>query len=258
MQRNHLVIAGVAVICAICIGIAVFSATGGALPGSAPVTITVMMPYDQNIGSVMTKLAGDYGKTHNTRIDLVSVKGRQAMVNEITKGNVSPNLVIVEDKYRIFNLTGLETLRQKDLVANSTFLCRSDAVMVVPQGSPITNTSGISGKKIAMVDMVKYHGPGGCLANYIVADLNATVTPVLVSGIPQAYGAVADSSADATCIWRSEFVDLHAANGNNLTAVSLPAYGMDNYLILMKNSRNPSEAVSFMDYVLAHKDQFNE
>jgi len=258
VQRNHLIIAAVAVICAVCIGIAVFSATGGTLPGTAPATITVMMPYDQNIGSVMTKLAGDYGKTRNVQINLVSVKGRQALVNEITKGNVSPDLVIIEDKYRIFNLTGLETLRQKDLVANSTLLCRSDAVMVVPKGSTIVNTSGISDKKVAMVDMVNYHGPGGCLANYIVADLNATVTPVYVSGIPQAYGAVADSSADATCIWRSEFTGLQASTGNSLTAVSLPAYGMDNYLVLMKDSKNQKEAASFMDYVLAHKDQFNE
>jgi ABC-type molybdate transport system substrate-binding protein len=258
VQRNQLLIAGVAVICAVCIGIAAFSATGGTLPGTSPATITVMMPYDQNIGSVMTKLAGDYGKTHNVKIELTSVKGRQGMVNEITSGNVSPDLVIIEKEYRIFNLSGLAKLQQKDLVENSTFLCRSDAVMVVPQGSQILNTSGITGKKVAMVDMVKYHGPGGCLANYIVADLNATVTPVLVSGIPQAYGAVADSSADATCIWRSEFIDLQASTHNNLTAVSLPAYGMDNYLALMKNAKNPSEAASFMDYVLAHKDQFNE
>ena len=258
MQRNHLIIAGVAIICAVFIGIAVFSATGGSLPGTAPATITVMLPYDQNIGSVMTKLADDYGKTHNTRIDLVSVKGRQAMVNEITSGNVSPDLVIIEKEYRIFNLSGLEKLEQKDLAANSTFLCRSDAVLVTTSGSPIKNSTDIAGKKVAMVDMVKYHGPGGCLANYIVADLNATVTPVLVSGIPQAYGAVADLSADVTCIWRSEFVDLQAANGNNLTANTLPEYGMDNYLVLMKNSKNPQEAASFMNYVLAHKDQFNE
>ena len=258
MQRNHLIIAGVAVLCVVCIGIAVLSATGGTLPGTAPTTITVMMPYDQNIGSVMTKIAGDYGQNHNIRIDLVSVKGRQSMVNEITIGNISPDIVIIEKTYPLFNLSGLEKLEQRDLVEDSTFLCRSDAVLVTGSGSSLQNISEIAGKKVAMVDLEKYHSPGGCLANFIVADVNATVTPVMVSGIPEAYNAVVTSSADVTCIWRSEYLEQQANGGNTVAATTLPEYGMDNYIALMKNGKNPAEAASFMDYVVAHKNEFDE
>jgi ABC-type molybdate transport system substrate-binding protein len=256
LPKNNLLIGCLVLVCAVVIGIAVFAGAGAISSGSAPVTLTVMMPYDQNINSTMTQIAHDYGKTHNVRIDLISVKGRQSIINGITSGNVSPDLVVIEDKYALFNLSGLGTLERSGIVGKSAFLCRSNAVLVVPNGSQIHNVTDLSGKKVAVVDMDKYHSPGGCLANYIVADINASFTPVNESNIPQVYGAVANSSADATCIWKSEFDEQQKKTSNNLTTIVIPQYGMDNYLVLINNSKNSQEASKFMDYILSQNNEF--
>jgi ABC-type molybdate transport system substrate-binding protein len=231
---------------------------GAPSAGSSPVNLTVMMPYDQSISTTMTQMAGDYGKNHNTQIKLITVKGRQSIVNEITNGNTTPDLVIIEDKYALFNLSGLGKLEKSGVVNKSTFLCRSNAVLVVPKGSTISNVTGLSGKKVAVVDMGNFHSPGGCLANFIVADVNATYTPVNESEIPQVYKAVANSSADATCIWKSEFDEQQKKTGSDLASITLPQYGMDNYIVLLKSSKNSQEAANFMDYVVAHKDKFTD
>lgn len=255
MSRTQLLIIALVAVCAISAG---FSIAGGIFPASVPAaTLTVMMPYDQSISTTMTELATEYGRTHSTQINLVTVKGRSALVREIVDGNTTPDLVVIEKRYALFNLSGLEALEKKGLVDRSTYLCRGNAVLVIPADSRIANVSDMAGKRVAVVDMEKFHGPGGCLANFIVADANATVTPVMESGIPQVYGAVADSSADATCIWRSEFDQLQASTGKSLTAIDLPAYGMDNYIVLLKGSGNSAEAAAFMDYVVANKDRFS-
>lgn len=214
------------------------------------------MPYDQSISTAMTHAAEEYGKNHNTKINLITVKGRQSMVNEITSGNVSPDLVVIENQYSLFNLSGLGKLKSQGMVSRSEFLVRSDAVLVVPEGSRIQNISDLTGKRVAVVDMDKYHSPGGCLANFIVADANVSVTYVMESGIPQVYNAVADSSADATCIWKSEFNEQQEKTGNHLSGSVLPDYGMDNYIVLIKDSKDPKEAAAFMDYIVSHKDNF--
>lgn len=256
MSRNQFLIIALVAICAI--GAGIYVTAGGVHSTAAPsATLTVVMPYDQSISATMAQLAAEYGKTHNTQINVVTVKGRSALVREVVSGNTTPDLVVIEKRYALFNLSGLETLEKKGLVDRSTYLCREDAVMVIPADSRITNVSSMAGKRVAVVDMEKYHGPGGCLANFIVADANVTVTPVKEPGIPQVYGAVADSSADATCIWRSEFDQLQTSTGKSLTALDLPEYGMDNYIVLFKGSGNPAEAASFMDYIVANKDRFS-
>ncbi|ABS56886.1 hypothetical protein Mboo_2372 [Methanoregula boonei 6A8] len=255
MSRDRLLIIGLVAICVVCVGIALY-ATTSTVPGSSPVVLTVMMPYDQGMSSTLTHLATDYGKSHTTQINLISVKGRQAMVDEILSGNQTPDLIIIEKQYPLFNLTGLETLLSGGFVVNSDYLYTTEAVLVVPQGSAIHSLADISGKRVAMVNQTKYAAPGGCLAGYIVADANASVTPFMVSGVPEAYAAVANSSADATSIWMSDYSMQQARTGDNLSEVPLPQYGMDNYIVLLKTSGHPKEAASFMDYIVAHKDAF--
>lgn len=257
MSRNHLLIICLIAVCAACIGIAVYTATNSpVVPGSSPVILTVMMPYDQGMGTTLTQLAEGYGKNHNTQINLISVKGRQAIVDKILSGNQTPDLIIIEKQYPLFNLTGLETLQSSGLVGKSNYLYTTEAALVVPQGSQIHNLSDISGKKIAIVNQTKYEAPGGCLSGYIVADMNVSVMPFMVSGVPEAYTAVANSSADATSIWMSDFSMLQAKTGGSLSAIPLPQYGMDNYVVLLKTSKNPVEAASFMDYIVSHKNAF--
>jgi ABC-type molybdate transport system substrate-binding protein len=224
--------------------------------GSSPVTLTIITPYDQDLNTGLKTIAQEYGKDHNTIINIVSVQGRKKIVEELTSGNTSADLVVIEKEYPVFNLKGLTSLEKKGLIDKSEELYKAEADLIVSPKSTIKSVQDLNGTTYAAVDLVNYHMPGGCLANSVMATLPAKPTVVNQSGIKAIYEAVANSSADATILWKSDYTNQKKDQGD-LKAIPIPDYSMDNYIATLKNSVNAAEAASFMDFVLAHKDELS-
>jgi len=225
------------------------------LPGSSPATLTILTPFDQSLNKGLNNLAKEYGKDHNTIINIVSVKGRKKIIDEIISNNTSADLVVIEKEYPLFDLKGLDTLEEKGLVDKSEKVSSSEADLIVSRNSNINSLSDLNGTRFAAVDLVNYHMPGGCLANSVYESLRSTPVILNQSGIDAIYEAVANSSADATVMWKSDY--MAQKDKGEVRVIPIPEYGMDNYIVTLKSSSNPSEAATFMDYVLAHKDELS-
>jgi ABC-type molybdate transport system substrate-binding protein len=245
----------VGLILLICLGSAAY-ADSFSLPGSSPATLTILTPFDQSLNKGLNNIAKEYGKDHNTIINIVSVKGRKKIIEEITSNNTSADLVVIEKEYPLFDLKGLKTLENKGLIDKSEKISSSEADLIVSKDSKINSLSDLNGTKFAAVDLVNYHMPGGCLANSVFEALPSTPVVVNQSGINAIYEAVVNSSADATVMWKSDY--LAQKDKGEVKVIPIPEYGMDNYIAILKSSSNPSEAATFMDYVVAHKDELSE
>ena len=253
MFRNELLIIVLVFCCIGSVAVADSSITGG----SSPVTLTVITPFDQDLNSGLKAIAQEYGKDHNTIINIVSVQGRKKIVEELNSGNTSADLVVIEKEYPIFNLKGLTALDKKGLIDKSEELYTAEADLVVSPKSSIQSVQDLNGTKYAAVDLVNYHMPGGCLANSVMTAIPAKPEVVNQSGIDKIYQAVENSSADATILWKSDY-NAQKKNQGELKAIPIPEFSMDNYIATLKNSANKDEAALFMDYVIAHKDEFAE
>ncbi len=253
MFRNFLIIG----IIALSILSSVVIADSVSSPGGDSATLNILIPYDQSLNKGLQSIAKEYGKDHNTIINIVTVKGRKKIIEEITKGNTSADLVIIEKEYPLFNLTGLKTLEKKDLVEKSEKVSSAEADLIVSPQSSISSLTQLNGTTFAAVDLVNYHMPGGCLANSVMDVMPAKPIVVNQSGIDTIYVAVANSSADATVLWKSDYI-AQKKNHGELKAIPIPEYGMDNYIVTLKNSSNPTEAASFMDFVISHKEELSE
>lgn len=251
LSRNIILIS------AILIAVLIATASADVLQfgNSSPCTLTVLIPYDQSLSSGLKNIAEAYGKDHNTVVNIITVKGRKKIIEEITSRNISADLVIIEKEYPIFNLTGLKTLEKKGFIETSQELTQSEADLVVSQDSPIQSARDLEGRKYAAVDLVNYHMPGGCLANSVMDSLPVKVTAVNQSGIDKIYESVSNSSADATVLWKSDYID-QSKKGKDLKAIPMTEYSMDNFIATLKGSANPTEAKTFMDFVVSHNDEF--
>jgi ABC-type molybdate transport system substrate-binding protein len=223
------------------------------ISGSDPVNLTIIVPYDQALNSGLKTIAKEYGNDHNTIVNIISVQGRKKIVDELTSGNTSSDLVIIEKEYPLYNLSGLKKLENKGLIDKSQEIYQAEADLIVPPDSKIKSINNLNGTKYAAVDLVNYHMPGGCLANYVIDMIPGNITVVNESSISTIFEAVANSSADETVLWKSDY-DSQKHNGT-LVAIPLLEYGMDNYIATLKNSKNLAEAESFMDFVISHKDE---
>jgi ABC-type molybdate transport system substrate-binding protein len=221
---------------------------------SSPVTLTVVTPYDQDLNSGLKEIAKEYGKDHNTIINIISVQGRKKIIEELSSGNTSADLVVIEKEYKPFDLKGLTSLEKKGLIDKSNELYSAEADLVVSPKSSVQSTQDLNGTKYAAVDLVNYHMPGGCLANSILAVLPVKPEVVNQSGIDKIYEAVKNTSADSTILWKSDY-KAQKKNQGELKVIPLPEYSMDNYIATLTNSVNKDEAATFMDFVLSHKDE---
>jgi ABC-type molybdate transport system substrate-binding protein len=221
---------------------------------SSPITLTIMTPYDQDLNSGLKEIAKEYGKDHNTIINIISVQGRKKIVDELSSGNTSADLVVIEKEYQPFNLKGLSSLEKKGLIDKSEKLYNAEADLVISPKSSIQSTQDLNGTRYAAVDLVNYHMPGGCLATSLLSVLPVKPEVVNQSGIDKIYQAVENTSADSTILWASDY-KVQKKNQGELKAIPLPEYGMDNYIATLTNSANKDEAATFMDFAISHKDE---
>ena len=247
MRRKTVVILAIIIICTIVAGVAYKYLTP-----AEPIELTVYKADDSRTSTIV-QISKEYSDEHNTKIEVLSIKGRKGLLKDIIENEGEGDVVILEIEYPLFNLLGMETLKDKGFIEKYRYLYSREVLMVVRKGEGIKSIEYLGGKRVAVVDYEEHHVPGACLAPKIIEDSELEVTEVKTSSIEGLLEAIVEDRADATFIWDGQFINSYS---DEVETVELPQYKMDNAIAILNKSENSEDAEHYVNYLLDHKAIF--
>jgi len=212
------------------------------------IELIVFGPADDILGSTIKEISQSFSDADNIAVNITQVKGREAIVKEVTKNTSNADIVILEREFPLFNLTGMKKLGEKKVIDNYTHLYSERALLVFRKGEPIGNLGDLNGMKIAVTDQ---HVPGACLAKKIVDRERLNVSEVNTSSNEAQLDAIIAGRADATVLWVSMFETYNNSTDPEIDVLDLPDYRMDNFIAVLNRSKNPVEAQRYLNFLLA-------
>ncbi len=226
----------------------VLTASGWSASGEVPTTLNVYGPPDDLISDgIIKELTEEYCDEYGTTVNVTCVNGRKALLNGVVKSGETVDLVILEEEYPLFNLSGMKTLTDEGLIESYHHLYRKRALMILQRGGDVSSLDDLNEKKVAVTDQ---HVPGACLSLEIIKDAGLNVTNVTVESTEAQLDAVVDGRADATILWDSIFESCTNSSREEIEVVDLPEYGMDNFIAVLKDAPHRPEAERYEAYLL--------
>lgn len=217
--------------------------------GEEAPTLNVYGPHDNLISDgIIKELTEDYCDEYDTVVNITCIDGRKSLLKMVIDSGGTADLVILEEDYPLYNLSGMKTLTDEGLIESYQYLYRKRALMILQKGEGISSLADLNGKRVAVTDQ---HLPGGCLSLEIIKDAGLNVTNVTVESPEAQLDAVADGRADATILWDSIFESCTNNTREEIEVVDLSEYGMDNFIAVLKDSPHRSEAERYETYLLA-------
>lgn len=216
--------------------------------GEEASTLNVYGPHDNLISDgIIKEMTEDYCDEYGTVVNITCIDGRKSLLKMVIDSDGTADLVILEEDYPLYNLSGMKTLTDEGLIESYQYLYRKRALMILQKGEGISTLDDLNGKKVAVTDQ---HLPGGCLSLEIVKDAGLNVTNVTVESIEAQLDAVVDGRADVTILWDSIFEGCTNSSREEIEVVDLPEYGMDNFVAVLKGAPNRDEAERYETYLL--------
>jgi spermidine/putrescine-binding protein len=216
--------------------------------GEEASTLNVYGPHDNLISDgIIKEMTEDYCDEYGTVVNITCIDGRKSLLKMVIDSDGTADLVILEEDYPLYNLSGMKTLTDEGLIESYQYLYRKRALMILQKGEGISTLDDLNGKKVAVTDQ---HLPGGCLSLEIVKDAGLNVTNVTVESIEAQLDAVVDGRADVTILWDSIFEGCTSSSREEIEVVDLPEYGMDNFVAVLKGAPNRDEAERYETYLL--------
>ncbi len=216
--------------------------------GEVAPTLNVYGPHDNLISDgIIKEMTEDYCDEYGTVVNITCIDGRKSLLKMVIDSDGMADLVILEEDYPLYNLSGMKTLTDEGLIESYQYLYRKRALMILQKGEGISSLADLNGKKVAVTDQ---HLPGGCLSLEIVKDAGLNVTNVTVESIEAQLDAVVDGRADVTILWDSIFEGCTSSSREEIEVVDLPEYGMDNFVAVLKGAPNRDEAERYETYLL--------
>lgn len=216
--------------------------------GEEAPTLNVYGPHDNLISDgIIKEMTEDYCDEYDTAVNITCIDGRKSLLKMVIDSDGTADLVILEENYPLYNLSGMKTLTNEGLIESYQYLYRKRALMILQKGEGISSLADLNGKTVAVTDQ---HLPGGCLSLEIIKDAGLNVTNVTVESVEAQLDAVADGRADATILWDSIFESCTDSSREEIEVVDLPEYGMDNFVAVLKDSSHRSEAERYEAYLL--------
>ncbi|HPJ85037.1 MAG TPA: ABC transporter substrate-binding protein [Methanothrix sp.] len=226
----------------------VLTASGWSASGEVPTTLNVYGPHDDLISDgIIKEITEDYCDEYGTAVNITCVNGRKALLDAVVKSGETVDLVILEEEYPLFNLSGMKTLTDKGLIESCHYLYRKRALMILQRGVSVSSLDDLNGKKVAVTDQ---HVPGACLSLEIIKFAGLNVTNVTVESTEAQLDAVIDGRADATILWDSIFESCTNSTREEIEVVVLPEFGMDNFVAVLKDTPNRAETERYETYLL--------
>jgi ABC-type molybdate transport system substrate-binding protein len=210
--------------------------------------LIVLGPADNILGSAIKEISQSFSDANNVAVNITQVRGREAVVKEVTKNTSNADVVILEKEFPLFNLSGMKKLEDKKVIDNYTILYSERALLVFRKGEPISNLGDLNGMRIAVTDQ---HVPGACLAKKIVDKEGLNVSEVNASSNEAQLDAIIAGRADATVLWESMFETYDNSTDPEIDVLDLPDYRMNNFIAVLNRSKNPVEAQLYLNYLLA-------
>ncbi len=237
-----------AVATVLCIMVA---SVGLALSEEAP-CLEVFGPRDNAISSGPIKeISESYSSQYNIPVNITSVNGRKSIIKMLSDNSslngLNVDVVMLEEKYPLYNLTGMKALMKKGLIENYSYLYTERALLISGAEDNFTSLDDLEGERVAVTDQ---HVPGGCLARDVINATGINVTKVAVQSTEAQLDAVADGTADATVLWESMFDSCANSSSDKIVVADLPEYKMDNYIAVLKSSPEKELAEEYVDYLL--------
>lgn len=223
-----------------------FMAQGIAL-GQNSTELIVLGPADNILGSTIKEISQSFSDANDVAVNITQVRGREAVVKEVTKNTSNADVVILEKEFPLFNLSGMIKLNEKKVIDNYTYLYSERALLVFRKGEPISTLGDLNGMRIAVTDQ---HVPGACLAKKIVDKEGVNVSEVNTSSNEAQLDAIIAGSADATVLWESMLKAYDNSTDPEIDVLDLPDYRMNNFIAVLNRSKNPVEAQLYLNYLL--------
>jgi len=209
--------------------------------------LIVLGPADNILGSTIKDISQSFSDANDVAVNITQVRGREAVVKEVTKNTSNADVVILEKEFPLFNLSGMKKLDEKKVIENYTYLYSERALLVFRNGEPISTLSDLNGLRIAVTDQ---HVPGACLAKKIVDREGLNVSEVNTSSNEAQLDAIIAGRADATVLWESMFETYDNSTDPKIDVLDLPDYRMNNFIAVLNRSKNPVEAQLYLNYLL--------
>jgi len=226
---------------------ALIVASGSSLAETSP-ELHVYGPHDYVISDgLIKKNSESYSNRYNIPVSITCVNGRKSLLKMLSDNDSKADVVILEEDYPLYNLTGMKTLMNDGLIENYSYLYSERALMITRVGAGISSLDDLKGKRVAVTDQ---HMPGGCLARDIINATGLNVTKVSVQSTEAQLDAVVDGTADATILWESMFKSYAKNSSNQIEAIDLPDYKMDNFIAALKTTREKELAEEYIDYLM--------
>jgi hypothetical protein len=103
--------------------------------GEVPSTLNVYGPHDNLISDgIIRGITEEYSDEYDTAVNITCIDGRKALLNVEVSSGETVDLVILEEEYPLFNLSGMKTLTDKGLIENYHYLYRKKALMIIRRG----------------------------------------------------------------------------------------------------------------------------
>lgn len=220
--------------------------SGSAYADASP-ELHVYGPHDEIISDGLIKrISENYSNQYNVPVDITCVNGRKALLKMLSDKDSKADVVIMEEDYPLYNLTGMKALMKKGLIENYSYLYSERALMVTKAGMGISSLDDLKGKRVAVTDQ---HMPGGCLARDIVNATGLNITKVSVQSTSAQLDAVVDGTADATILWENIFKSNSKSSSDQIETIDLPEYKMDNFIAALKATPEKEKAEGYIDYL---------
>lgn len=210
--------------------------------------LTVLGPADNFLGDTIKDFSQSFSDANNIPVNITQIRGREMIVKEVMKDTSKADVVILENGFPLFNLSGMGKLKKEMLIDNCTYLYSEKALLISKKDDAISSLGELDGKIIAVTDQ---HVPGACLAKKIVDKEGLNVSEVNESSNEAQLDAVAAGRADATVLWESMFNGYANSTNPEIEAVDLTDYRMDNFIAVLNKSKNPEKAEMYVKYLLA-------
>jgi len=210
--------------------------------------LTVLGPADNFLGDTIKEISQSFSDANGIAVNITQIKGREMIAKEILKNTSNADVVILENEYPLFNLSGMKKLQKGDAIDNCTFLYSEKALLIVRKDEAISTLGDLNGTVVAVTDS---HVPGACLAKKIVDREQLNVSEVNESSNEAQLDAVVSGRADATILWESMFNSYANSTNPDIASIDLKDYRMDNFIAVLNASKNPTRAEEYVKYLLA-------
>lgn len=220
--------------------------SGSAYADALP-ELHVCGPHDEIISDGLIKrISENYSNQYNVPVNITCVNGRKALLKMLSDKDSKADVVILEEDYPLYNLTGMKALMKMGLIEDYSYLYSERALMITRAGLGITSSDDLNGKRVAVTDQ---HMPGGCLARDIVNATGLNITKVSVQSTSAQLDAVVDGTADATILWENIFKSNSKSSSDQIETIDLPEYKMDNFIAALKATPEKEKAERYIDYL---------